>query len=536
MSSSLQRTRIAAVAVAAFAAGLFFTASMHGIRSASAEPVGTAAPSATPLASPPNSFAAVAARVTPAVVSITAEDDAQPQARSPQDRQPQLPEQFRRFFENPQNPNGAQPPQMERFFQFGTPQAQPQMRGGSGFIVSKDGYILTNNHVVDGAQHVTVGLPDRRTFDAKIVGHDPQTDVAVLKIDGTNLPTVPLGDDSTTRVGDWVLAIGNPLQLNFTVTAGIVSAKGRSNELRDLNSNRYAIQDFIQTDAAINPGNSGGPLVDLDGDVIGINSAIDSPTGTYTGYGFAIPISLARTVMSDLIAHGHVRRAILGALVGEVSQADAAVAKLDHIAGVKVEDFSPADDSPAKRAGMQPGDIISSIDGRPVNRVAELQRIIREHQPGETITLKATRYGTPETFTVKLAEAPTDGGNVAADNGDRSGSSNNGAGTTASKALGITLEALTPDVAQQRNIPSSIHGVVVTDVAMGGAAEGELASGDIITEVLYPRPRTSVGSIDDLQQVLGRLHKGDYISLQVNRPSDTQGNRANAVVNLRVGG
>src|SRR5205814_9993398 len=231
------------------------------------------------------------------------------------------------------------PPGFEDFF----PQRRrPQVEqgSGSGFIVSADGYILTNNHVVAGADKVTVKLYDKREFTAKVVGTDPNTDVAVIKIDMRGLPTVQFGNSDSTRVGEWALAIGNPLgeAFSFTVTAGIVSAKGRL--LPGLQQTRYAIQDFIQTDAAINPGNSGGPLVNIRGQVIGINSAIASETGYYAGYGFAIPINLARTVMTQLISTGHVERAVLGISVLPVRPEDAEDVKLPDIKGAVIQGFT----------------------------------------------------------------------------------------------------------------------------------------------------------------------------------------------------
>jgi len=550
MTVHLPRARTALFAVTTFAAGVIFASGMNWTHFAGAQSrlQVPATPRAAAPAEVPADFSSVAARVTPAVVSIRAEHDAraagsqrrgqQPQQRQ-QPRQPQqfqLPPEFEQFFQGPQG--GAAPmvpPGMQRFFESPDPQQQDRTAGGSGFIVSKDGYVLTNNHVVDGADRVTVGLPDRRSFNAKIVGRDPQTDIAVLKIDGSDLPTVPLGDDSKVRVGEWALAIGNPLQLDFTVTAGIISAKGRSSQLRDLNNNKYAIQDFIQTDAAINPGNSGGPLVNTRGEVIGINSAIASQTGYYAGYGFAIPVSLAKTVMDDLIAHGHVRRAILGALIGEVTQEDAAVAKLKDISGAKIEDFSPADNSPAKRAGLEPGDIIVAADGKPVDRVSTLQRIIRTHQPGDVLDLEDVRYGEHKSMKVKLAEAPGDAESVASDARVKGDASNNTGSVTAGK-LGITIETLTADVAQSADMPAGTHGVLVRQVERGGAAEGQLGAGDVITDVIFPEPRTAVHSIDDFQRVLGHVKRGEYLGLKISRQSDQQGGRTSAVVNLRVGG
>ena len=206
-------------------------------------------------------------------------------------------------------------------------------------------------------------LLDKRVFKAKVIGRDPTTDIAVIKIDGTGFPTINLGNDENSRVGEWVLAIGNPLGLDFTVTAGIISAKGRSGQLRNLYASQYAIVDYIQTDAAINPGNSGGPLVNSHGDVIGVNSAIASGTGYYSGYGFAIPISLAKTVMNDLIQYGRVRRAILGVSISDLRPEDAQAAGLKEIRGALVGGGTPGQASPAEKAGIEPGDVIVAIDG-----------------------------------------------------------------------------------------------------------------------------------------------------------------------------
>ena len=529
MQVRFSHLRRAAGAAAGFLAGIVFVSGLDWLPHANAQ-THTAAPMAA-VAGPgtPIDFSAVAARVTPAVVSIRAEHDAHPTAARPRGQAPGLPPEIQQFFQFQMpgdNPHG-----------FPLPSPEGQEGGtasGSGFIVSSDGYVLTNNHVVDGADRLMVGLPDRREFKARVIGRDPQTDVAVLKIDGKNLPTVPLGDDMKARVGEWVLAIGNPLQLDFTVTAGIISAKERANELRDLNTNRYAIQDFIQTDAAINPGNSGGPLVNTRGEVIGINSAIASPTGTYAGYGFAIPITLAHTVMNDLIAHGHVRRAILGALIADVTQEDAAVAKLPTIAGVKVEDFSPADDSPAKRAGMQPGDIIVAADGKAVDRVSTLQRIIRMHQPGDEVAFEDVRYGTHLTMHVKLTEAPGDGSTVASAATDGAESGDGGSGHVVMKGLGITV-APSADDGQASPAAHRVDGVVVTDVRRGGPAEGKLVPGDVITDVIFPRPKTALHSVGAFSLEVHKLKAGDYVGLQISRRADAAGNRTTAVVNLELG-
>src|SRR5204863_175007 len=312
-------------------------------------------------------FASVAEHVRRAVVFIKSEHRERMSTR-------RLPPGFEDFFQIPRRP-------------------QIEQGSGSGFIVSQDGYILTNNHVVQGADRVTVRLFDNREFIAKTVGTDPNTDIAVIKIQTTGLPTVRLGDADSTKIGNWVLAIGNPLgeAFTFTVTAGIVSAKGRL--LAGLNSSRYAIQDFIQTDAAINPGNSGGPLVNVRGEVIGINSAIASETGFYAGYGFAIPINLARTVMTQLIATGHVERAIIGVQIRAITPEDAEDVKLQVIRGVVVNEFTPPDNSPAKRAGIQEGDVITAVDGQEIESVAQLQQRVGSKKPGEGVQVSVVRKG-----------------------------------------------------------------------------------------------------------------------------------------------
>src|SRR5213075_3056695 len=327
-------------------------------------------------------FASVADHVKPAVVFVKSERRERPNSR-------RLPPGFEDFFQIPRRP-------------------QVEQGTGSGFIVSADGYILTNNHVVEGADRVTVRLLDNHEYIARIVGTDPSTDVAVIKIPATGLTTVNFANSDSTRIGEWVLAIGNPLgeAFTFTVTAGIVSAKGRL--LAGLQQSRYSIQDFIQTDAAINPGNSGGPLVNVRGQVIGINAAIASETGYYAGYGFAIPINLARTVMTQLIATGHVERAVIGVSIHAITPEDAENAKLSEIRGVVVDQFSPPDDSPAKRAGIQEGDVIIAVDGEQIGSVAQLQQKVGFKKPGETVQVTVVREGgVKKTLPVKLAAAPT---------------------------------------------------------------------------------------------------------------------------------
>ena len=279
---------------------------------------------------------------------------------------------------------------------------------GSGFIVSADGYILTNSHLVASADWVTVRLYDKRELPGKIIGTDPSTDVAVLKIDARDLPTVRLGNSDSTRVGEWALAVGNPLgdALAFTVTAGIISAKGRV--LAGLQQRRASIQDYLQTDAAINPGNSGGPLVDTRGQVVGINSAIASGTGFYIGYGLAIPINPARAVMEQLIRTGRVERSVLGLSIRDATEADTHAAGMTRITGVVVNGFTNPD-SPARPAGIEPGDVIVSLNGNPVETTPELQEQVGYKQPGEIVAVGLWRRGgDTKTITVRLARAPSE--------------------------------------------------------------------------------------------------------------------------------
>jgi len=514
-SRTLARARFGAVVAIAFASGLVFASGFDLTRFGYAQSNTVATkPSVQEvksLADASNAFVSIAEHVTPAVVSIQAERDARARVQ--------------------RSPRRNAPPGLEDFFQqFDPRQMQPQEASGSGFIVSKDGYILTNNHVVENFDRVNVTLTDHRVFKAKVVGRDPTTDVAVIKIEGNNLPTATLGNDESSRVGEWVLAIGNPLGLDFTVTAGIVSAKGRGGaDLPGLNRGDYSITDFIQTDAAINPGNSGGPLVNSRGEVIGINTAIASSTGLYAGYGFAIPVTLAKQVMDDIIDHGRVRRSVIGVTIAPVEPADAAVAGLKEIFGVKVGGYSPTGPSPARDAGLEPGDIIVSADGKPTDRVSTLQRIVRSHEPGETIPVEVMRYGSKKTYRIKLAEAPTEAGVASRDSDEDSTAP---AENVAYDKIGVRLEALTPEFARANNIAEDRRGVRVMDVNLSGPARGQLFQNDIITAVLFPTPRKDVRTVADLQSVLSRAKDGDYISLLV---FDTRQNTTR-VANIRVGG
>ena len=520
MSIGTQRARLFVAAVTAFVGGLIIASGLNWTKLGFAQSRTNSA-IVQPIAEASNAFVAIANNVTPAVVSI--EVFSAPRGGNTSRGRAQAPQ--------------GVPPGMEDFFrQFDIPQQSRPMRGqGSGFIVTSNGYILTNNHVVTNsdretiADKVTVRMLDHRVFTAKVIGHDRTTDVAVIKIDGNNFPTVSLGNDVTSRIGEWVLAIGNPLGLENTVTAGIISAKGRSlAELMNPNgTNQFAISDLIQTDAAINPGNSGGPLVNSKGEVIGINSAIASPTGYNAGYGFAIPITLAKRVMDQLIANGRVRVPALGIGIDDVSPEDAAVAGVKDIRGVLVRNF-PAENTPAKQAGLQPGDVIITADGQPVDRVSTLQRIVRNHNPGETIEVEAMRYGQRKTFRVTLMDAKID--QEVATNSMPAPVSPGG---MVHPALGISVAPVSPEIAAQARVSTPVRGVMVADVTPGGPADEKLSRNDVITDVLFPTPRRAINTPSDLQSVLSRLKDGDYVSLSVYSLADPQ--HAPRIVNLQVG-
>jgi len=445
-------------------------------------------------------FASVAEHIKPSVVYIKSGRKPEVARNAPR---MQVPPGFEPFFRN------FPPMQMEPQF---------QESSGSGFIVSKDGYILTNNHVVEGSDQVTVRLLDRREFKAKVVGTDPNTDLAVLKIDANNLTAAPLGSSTDARVGEWVLAVGNPLgeNLTFTVTSGIISAKGRSLALPG--QSERSIQDFIQTDAAINPGNSGGPLVSVTGQVIGVNSAIASETGYYSGYGFAIPIDLAHKVMDEIISSGRVHRAALGIRVQNATPNDAAYVGLPDVRGVLVQDFS--ENSPAQKAGIQPGDIIISVDGKPVDYVAQLQQQVGFRKPGEKVKVEVARKGgVRKTFDVALQEvASRDLAQRSSNAADSTADSVN-SGATSIDLLGLTVQPVDQDAVQQFQLPQSDRGLLVTGVTPGGPAYGEIAEPDNGgPDIILSVEDKPVKTVADLRNVLKGYKAGDIVSLTLYNP------------------
>ena len=349
------------------------------------------------------------------------------------------------------------------------PQSQREQSLGSGVIVSPEGYILTNNHVVDGATDVKVTLSDKREYKAQVIGTDPKTDIAVLKLTGDKFNAITLGDSTKVQVGDYALAIGDPFGVGQTVTMGIVSAKGRGN----LGIEDY--EDFIQTDAPINPGNSGGALVNDRGELVGINTAILSHgSGGNEGIGFAIPINLARNVMGQIIDHGKVTRGYIGVVIQPITPNMSKALNLDKLQGALVGDVSPK--GPAKDAGVQRGDVILAINGNTVNDSNDLRNTISMMQPGQTVKLTINRSGSTKDIDVKLGELPLSKAEAEANDSDN--------GTSKGSMKGITVETLDSDTAQQLQLPEATKGAVVTGVdPSSAAADSGLRKGDVVQEV-----------------------------------------------------
>ena len=375
----------------------------------------------------------------------------------------------------------------EYFFGFGgrsqrTP--QPRIGAGSGVIISTDGYIITNNHVIDGADELEVTLNDNRKFDAKVIGADPTTDIALLKIEADDLPTIPFGDSEKLKVGEWVLAVGNPFNLTSTVTAGIVSAKSRGNI--GAGGDRSKIESFIQTDAAVNPGNSGGALVNTKGELVGINTAIYSETGSYAGYSFAVPISIAGKVVNDLKEYGTVQRAVLGVLIQDPQYAsDEDKAKVKALEGAYVGGF--AERSTAKEAGVEKGDVITAVNGVKVKSSSALQEQISKYRPGDKVELTIDRNGSTKKYTVELRNAQ--GSTKVVKSGD---------GT---EMMGGAFKALTDE--QKRKLGVS-YGIEVTGVTNGKLQSAGIKKGFIIMIVNNQK----ISTPEDFEKIVDTILQG----------------------------
>ncbi|MDQ3019156.1 MAG: Do family serine endopeptidase [Bacteroidota bacterium] len=387
---------------------------------------------------------------------------------------------------------------------FKMPEEGPERGSGSGIIISDDGYIMTNNHVVKSASEngIKVVLTDKREFTAKLIGVDPNTDVAVIKVDASNLPVATIGNSDNVQVGQWVVAIGNPLGLNSTVTAGIVSALGRNIQL---GGDSYAISNFIQTDAAINPGNSGGALVDINGSVIGINTAIKTTNGYYQGYGFAIPINLAKNVASELMKNGKVSRGYIGVTIKDVDVKEAKGLGMDKARGVLVQDVIAG--GAGADAGLKTGDVILTVDGKEVNAANELQTIIGSHHPGDEVALKVFRDGNTIDKTVKL-KPREENANQTAENTIP----NKGSGDLTSKSfesIGISVSDLSQSMREKFSVD---NGVYVTSVKR--FSEG-FDRGIIEGVVILEADKEKVESVDDLNSIMSSKNNGDVVVLKI---------------------
>jgi Do/DeqQ family serine protease len=416
-------------------------------------------------------FTSAAEKVMPAVVYI------QSTQAATASRDPQYVDPFRDFFG----------PRAER---------GPSRSSGSGVIVNEAGYIVTNNHVVQGADIVEITLMDNRTFKAKVIGTDPDTDLALVKIDEKGLPHLSFVDSDKARIGEWVLAVGNPYNLNSTVTAGIISAKGRSINILGRNSAEgmnTAIESFIQTDAAINPGNSGGALVNLNGGLLGINTAIASPTGSYSGYGFAVPSNIVSKIVEDLIKYGVVQRGWLGVTIGSVDSNLAREHNLQVSEGAYVSGF--AEKSSAKEAGLRKGDVVVRIDETPIRSNAALIEYIGRHRPGDKVNMLVNRDGNEVTIPVVLKSRDGGTGTVTAPVPD------------AVSALGIELEAVDTQVLSKLDID---HGVRIKALGNGKIARyTEMRSGFIVTKV----NDVPVASVKEFRSILEKKKQGDLVIL-----------------------
>jgi serine protease Do len=472
-SFSIRRWVATVVVIAAFAGGALLSQGFrdwagHTVLGSPREPIAIAQ-NALPvsLGNFANGFSAVIKPALPAVVNIRTSKMVKAQANqtSPFFNDPM----FRQFF-------GDQ-------FGGGKPHAEREQALGSGVIVTPDGTILTNNHVIDGASDIKVYLSDKREFKAKLVGADPKTDIAVLKIDAGGLPTLPLGDSSQLNVGDLIFAIGDPFGIGETATMGIVSATGRG----QLGIEDY--ENFIQTDAAINPGNSGGAMIDIHGNLVGINTAILSHgSGGNEGVGFAIPMSMAKPVMDQILSHGKVVRGYLGVHIQDLSPEIAKAFNYNLSGGALIGDVSP--NTPASKAGLQKGDVIVKLDGQPVSDYVDLRLRISQMAPGTSVKLDVWRDGKTQGYTVALGELPEKA------EAEQSSGTESGGGLE-----GVEVDELTPEIAQQLNLGAGAHGVVVTSVdpsSPAAAAQPAIGRGDVIAEINHKPIR----SVSDYKQAV----------------------------------
>jgi serine protease Do len=436
--------------------------------------------SMAPLLALDRAMETLAARVTPAIVNVAVTS---------------------RTKQNVADEDGALPDGMQQFFgpSFGQ-RMQPQQRVehgiGSGVIISPDGYIVTNNHVVDGSMDIRVTMGDRRILPARLIGTDPLTDLAVIKVNATNLPSVPWGNSTQLRPGETVLAFGNPFGFRFTVTRGIVSALNRPNPYTD---DARKPGEFIQTDAAINPGNSGGPLVDARGEVVGINTFLISPSGSFSGMGFAIPSQIVRPTVETLIKYGKVNHGYIGIGISDITPDNSKFFEVKDNTGAVVTQVEP--DSPGAKAGLKVGDVISEIDGQKVSDAGELQVVVGQKSPGATLKLMVLRDGKDVTVPVMLEEM-----------GKRDVAESGSVGQHGRARWGIGLADITPENRQELQAPGNVQGAVIERVLPGSPADNAgLQPGDVVESV----NRNEVKNAADVQQALSKVPQGQDALLLV---------------------
>lgn len=443
-----------------------------------------------------DAFANIAEKLKPAVVNISTTQVI---------RQEYMPYEF--FFGNPfedffgeQKPDQQRPKPQKRYYD------RKAIGTGSGVIISEDGYILTNNHVINGASEIEVTLTDGRKFKSKIIGQDYRTDLAVIKIAAGKLPAAMLGDSDKIRVGDWAMAIGSPFGLEQTVTVGIISARRQSLQIE---GQQY--REMIQTDAAINQGNSGGPLINIKGEVIGINTAIYTPTGGFVGVGFATPINKAKAILTQLIEKGKVTRGWLGVEIRVVDEAIAKQFGLKEVKGVLVNNVMK--DTPAERAGLKRGDIILKYNGKPVKEVTALQDLVAQTEPKKKATLKVWRGNKEELFDLVIGEMPNEIKEARGKNEPESGVSGE-AENVSREWLGMKVKTLTKDMIEGLGLDANEKGVVIVELVPGGKAE---ETGLAVNDVIRSINRQPVTKVKEFEEVSNKAKLSDGIVLDINR-------------------
>jgi serine protease Do len=470
-------------------------------------------PSDPTLANLNGSFVAIAKAVNPTIVQVNVKTEAPKASKNGGGNNP-----FEHFFHFGPGGNGGDDENGGGGdFPFQMPQQGPEEGLGSGVIVTTDGYIVTNNHVVKDAAKkggVKVQLLDKRVFDARVVGTDATTDLAVIKIDATDLPVAALGNSDDLAVGQIVMAVGNPLALSSTVTQGIISSLGRSIDIPEegarSRAGNYSIANFIQTDAAINPGNSGGGLFDIHGQVVGINSAIASPNGSWTGYGFAIPINMVKSVAMDLIKNGKVNRGYIGVTIKGVDQEEAQALGLDRARGVRIDGVTP--NGAGQAAGLKMNDVILSVDGHEVDEANQLQSLIGMHHAGDKVSLRVWRDGKEMDKSITLKPRPdladkSDDENASSDN-DSSSEEKSSKTTAKLDNIGMTVRNITDAEKEKYHVSS---GVMVTNVDVASEAfDRRIPTGTVITEAAHQK----VKSAGDLEKIIN-ANKGKAVGLMI---------------------